>query len=147
MSQVFCIHSKSLKGIAGDVEFGDKDKRVKVRSLLPPVNSDEIKEHLNFKEDYKRFMKRSYDRDPSALRSSLSGRVANSVKDTGRDYDTMSKRLNERFGESCQFVDAEICDLKSVKLASEKDKFFLLVVDKTESYWLCLKKKWIWKEK
>ena len=46
----------------------EKDKVLKVKSIQPPVFSGDIRDYPNFKEDYKRLMESSFDKDPYALK-------------------------------------------------------------------------------
>ena len=67
------MHPTSFEAKSETGKGVEKNKVLKVKSIQPPVFSGDIRDYPNFKEDYKRLMKSSFDKDPYALRSCLSG--------------------------------------------------------------------------
>ncbi|XP_068229339.1 uncharacterized protein [Palaemon carinicauda] len=116
-------------------------RSVKVKALQPPQFSGDIRDFLNFRDDYKRLMVHSFGKDPYALRSCLSGEALNTVRGIENDNDEMLSRLDLRYGDNHKLVDAVLSDLKSIKPGNNGDnRAFVKMVERVERCWLDLQK-------
>ena len=83
----------------------------------------------------------TYGKDAYALRSCLCGPALQIVRGVEDDYDKMFQRLDEVYGESRQFVDSIIHNIKSIRPVSDGDsKKFIAMVDILERCWLDLQR-------
>lgn len=113
-----------LSGKSKTKKEREKGKVREVKSIQPQVFSGYIRDYPDFKEDYKRLLESSFNKDPYALRSCFSGAALSAVQSVENDYDKRFQRLDEIFGDSCKLVDAVLSDLKYIKPIYKGDEVF-----------------------
>ena len=114
---------------------------VKIKPLLAPNFSDNIREYPSFTKEYETHMTKTYGKDPFVLKQCLSDEALKHVLTVDDDYDEMMRRLDFRYGRPEKLVDVILGELKAQKRVEERDnRKFIQMVDMIERAYLDLKK-------
>ena len=115
--------------------------KVRMQRLTPPHFNGKIRDYPTFCKDYERLMKSVYEDDPYVLRSCLSGEALEVVHGVDDSFDSMMKRLNDRYGNPSRLVQSVLSDIKTLKPIPEGNpRKFMDMVDVVERAYLDLEK-------
>ena len=101
----------------------------------PPKFSGRIRDYLSWTKHYNRLIVPQCGKDPFVLLSCLEGPAKEHIKGLD-EYEDITKRLEEVYGDRGQLIDAILDDLDPLKKAGENDKHVLInTINVIERIW------------